>query len=151
MELWSIWARDGTDWESIMNWVVWWKIYWRLTVMASGRISLTEMAHVIHMWSSKNTCGFSHVKNMCIGEVVHMWNFTWDFSHVKFYMWRVTCDISHVNSLIWISCAILYVYHLMWKMTCDIHHVNFQKRNFLWLDFPYVKFHIWLLFNALYI
>ena len=94
-----------------------------------------------------------------------MWNFTWDFSYVKFHMWKVTWDIPHMKSRTWFICAILCVTHLMWNLTCEISQVEFLMvwevtfEIFLILDFSHfkfpmcfspwdfshVKFHMWLL------
>ena len=88
------------------------------------KLTLTEMAHVNHMWSSKNTCDFSHVKHMCKVEVFHMWNFTCDFSHV-FHMWNFTWDFSHVKFHMWnFTYEISHVKFHMWIVKCDISHLR---------------------------
>ena len=73
-------------------------------------------SHVIHMWSSNNTC---ESQNPCVSHVTysshvkfHMWNFTCEISHVKFHMWNFTCGITHVK------------FH-MWNFTCEISRVTY--------------------------
>ena len=100
------------------------------------------MAHVIHMWSSKNTCDFSHV--------FHMWNFTCEISHVKFHMWN-TCELSYVKShmlhflcetLIWISCAILcqssQVKIDIWYSPCEFSKVKFLMASLFSCEIPHM-------------
>ena len=92
----------------------------------------TCVSHVIHMWSSKNTC---ESRNPCVSHVTcfshvefHMWKFTCEISHVKFHMWNFTWDFLHVKYHIW------HVNYL-WNFTCEISHVNFH----MW----HVTFHMW--------
>ena len=75
---------------------------------------------------------FSHGKHMCLGHVLHMWNFTYDFSHMCF-----TWEISHLK------------FH-MWNFTCEISCVILPMGNFIW-EKSNVIFHMWKVFYVLFV
>ena len=144
--------------------------------------SLTEISHVTpmwftyprfqyHMWISNRMCFTCEYFHMWNHYVFHMWNVTFELSHVKFHtglsftcenftceishvklhmwshMWKVTCEISHVKYHMGkVTCEISHVKRHMWKVSCEISHGKSHGKIHMWnftCEIPHVKFHIW--------
>ena len=90
---------------------------------AGRRVAFTEIAHVFHIWSFKNNCILSHVRHVCLGQVLHMLNFTCYFSHVTLQMWSVLAY----------TCAWFV------QLVCHKSHVKFPWSE---ISFSYVKIHV---------